>query len=586
MQHISASSLSDLPSRIVYLSEFLGLTSSDTEALNAAKPLVAPLIPTILDAVYEKLLSFDITAQAFVPKNTDYDGEVVTNVQELTMSHPQIALRKDFLKNYLVKLVSTSDLSPSSSFWVYLNNVGIMHTGKPGFKHREKRPELRVEYIHMNALLGYVMDIVISAVIGMDVIDSAMKMIPTQKLMLLLNEWMMLVLLPFQTIHDEDLVNELTDKVKLVKEDCPEDCGEGKEFVAPKIHDGEAERNQILSGGYFPHAFDEESEKKLWESPGRKAIMSPPPDLPKMEYRSLGHSGLQVSAIALGGWLNFTGQVEDDKTYACIKAAYDVGVNFFDCAEEYQGGESERVYWGKAFGENPVNNTGLSRKHIIEGVNQSLERLGLEYVDLLYAHRPDRHTPIEETVRAFNHVIDTGKAFYWGTSEWDADEIASAWRVADRLGLIGPLMEQPLYNMLSRDKVEGEFVHLYKGTGLGLTIFSPLAEGLLTGKYNDEMPEDSRLRHSWSNYREGELEKVRSLKPIAEKLDITQATLALAWILKNEKVSSAITGASRVEHIYDSLKALPAMDLLTPDIMAEIDGVLGNKPPTKPKRFE
>jgi len=175
MQHIEASSLEDLPSRISYLSSFLGLTTSDGEALLAAKPLVAPLVPTILDAVYKKLLSFDITAQAFVPKNTDFKGETVKNVQELTLDHPQIALRKDFLKNYLVRLVSTTDITPTSSFWTYLNNVGIMHTGKPGFKHREKRPDLRVEYIHMSALLGYVVDLVVSAVMDMDVIDTQMK---------------------------------------------------------------------------------------------------------------------------------------------------------------------------------------------------------------------------------------------------------------------------------------------------------------------------------------------------------------------------------------------------------------------------
>jgi len=175
MQHIETTSLEDLPSRIAYLSAFLELTASDGEALLAAKPLVAPLIPTILEAVYTKLLSFDITAQAFVPKNTDYEGEVVKNIQELTLEHPQIALRKDILKNYLVRLVSTTDLSPSSSFWVYLNNVGIMHTGKPGFKHREKRPDLRVEYIHMSVLLGYVVDIVVGAVMDMEVIDIQTK---------------------------------------------------------------------------------------------------------------------------------------------------------------------------------------------------------------------------------------------------------------------------------------------------------------------------------------------------------------------------------------------------------------------------
>jgi len=174
MQHISASSLEDLPSRISYLSSFLELTPSDGEALLAAKPLVAPLVPTILDAVYTKLLSFDITAQALVPRNSDYEGELVKSVQELTLEHPQIAMRKDFLKNYLVKLVSTTDLTPTSPFWTYLNNVGIMHTGLPGFKHRAHKPELRVEYIHMSVLLGYVVDIVIGAVFEMD-IDNLMK---------------------------------------------------------------------------------------------------------------------------------------------------------------------------------------------------------------------------------------------------------------------------------------------------------------------------------------------------------------------------------------------------------------------------
>jgi len=301
-----------------------------------------------------------------------------------------------------------------------------------------------------------------------------------------------------------------------------------------------------------------------------------------------------------------------------MKAAYDVGMNFFDCAEGYAGGESERVmgqaikkfkwkrndivvstkiYWGGANGDNPVNNGGLSRKHIIEGVDASLERLGLSYVDLIYAHRPDRNTPIEETVRAFNHIINSGKAFYWGTSMWDADEIATAWRYADRLGLIGPVMEQPHYNMLVREKVEKEYVHLYEEYGLGLTIFSPLKIGILTGKYNEGIPKDSRLGSSddpfvtMMNKKFGdetwkkELEIVAKLKPVAEKLDITQATLALAWVLKNKNVSSAITGASRVEQVYESVKAFAALDKLTPEVMEEVDGILGNKPEALTRRF-
>jgi len=346
--------------------------------------------------------------------------------------------------------------------------------------------------------------------------------------------------------------------------------------------------------------------------------MSPPEGLPKMEYRFLGRSGLQVSAISLGGWLTYGGHVENENTFACMKAAYDVGINFFDCAEGYAGGESERVMgecikkfgwkrndivvstkinWGSANGDNPVNNVGLSRKHIIEGVDASLERLGLSYVDLIYAHRPDRNTPIEETVRAFNYLINTGKAFYWGTSEWNADEIATAWRYAERLGLIGPVMEQPQYNMLARTKVETEFVHLYEEVGLGLTIFSPLKIGILTGKYNEGIPEDSRLGTSNDNFVEGmkkrfgdedwkkDIEIVARLKPVADKLGITQATLAMAWVLKNPRISSAITGASRPQQVYDSLKALEAVKLLTEEVMGEIDGILGNKPAPMVRRF-
>ncbi|KAG9236412.1 putative voltage-gated K channel beta subunit [Amylocarpus encephaloides] len=347
--------------------------------------------------------------------------------------------------------------------------------------------------------------------------------------------------------------------------------------------------------------------------------MSPPEGLPPMQYRYLGRSGLQVSALALGGWLTYGGHVENENTFACMKAAYDVGINFFDCAETYAGGESEKVmgeaikkfgwkrndivvstkiYWGVANGDNRVNNVGLSRKHIIEGTKLALERLQLDYVDLIYAHRSDRNTPMEEIVRAFNHLIDTGKAFYWGTSEWDADEIASAWRVADRLGLIGPVMEQPNYSMIVRDKVEKEFIHLYESTGLGLTTFSPLGMGILTGKYNDGIPADSRLGAakdgfvtSWreNNVGNAEWEKkiaiVRNLKPIADKLGVSQATLALAWVLRNKNVSSAITGASRPEQIYESLAALGCVEKLTPEVVKEIDEVLGNKPAEMVRRY-
>ncbi|KFY88428.1 hypothetical protein V498_06795 [Pseudogymnoascus sp. VKM F-4517 (FW-2822)] len=349
------------------------------------------------------------------------------------------------------------------------------------------------------------------------------------------------------------------------------------------------------------------------------AATDAPKDLPKMQYRFLGRSGLQVSAISLGGWLTYGGQVEDDKTFACMKAAYDAGINFFDCAEGYAAGESEKsmgaaiakygwsrndlvistkIYWGGAFGSNPVNNVGLSRKHIIEGVNQSLKRLGLEYVDLIYAHRPDRNTPMEETVRAFNHVINSGKALYWGTSEWSASEIATAWRHADRLGLIGPLMEQPGYSMLNRDKVDGEFDHLYEEFGTGLTIFSPLKTGILTGKYNDGIPADSRysrddkdpfILRMTKEFGEGkwesQLETVRKLKPVADKLGITQAQLAYAWVLSNKNVSSAIMGASRPEQVWEAVRSLEMVQLLTPEVLEEIEGILGNKPKVAPRRY-
>ncbi|CZS77955.1 unnamed protein product [Fusarium graminearum] len=337
-----------------------------------------------------------------------------------------------------------------------------------------------------------------------------------------------------------------------------------------------------------------------------------------MEYRFLGRSGLQVSAISLGSWLTYGGHVDKDKAFACMKAAYDCGINFFDCAEGYADGEGERIVgecvckfgwkrndlvistkinWGGSYGELAANNYGLSRKHIIEGLDASLERMGLSYVDLVYAHRPDRKTPIEETVRAFNHVINMGKAFYWGTSQWSADEIATAWRYADKLGLIGPTMEQPEYNMLTRTKVESEFVHLYREVGTGLTVFSPLAMGLLTGKYNDGIPDDSRLGVSDDKFvkltksefgnEEGKkmLDKIARLKPVAESLGTSQAILALAWVLKNKNVSSAITGASRPEQILESVKVFSILPKLTDEIMEEIDNILGNRPTPYTSRF-
>ncbi|KAH7382319.1 NADP-dependent oxidoreductase domain-containing protein [Pyrenochaeta sp. MPI-SDFR-AT-0127] len=350
-----------------------------------------------------------------------------------------------------------------------------------------------------------------------------------------------------------------------------------------------------------------------------------PKDLPEMEYRFVGRSGLQISAISLGGWLTYGGHVGDENTFACLKAAFDAGVNFFDCAEGYSNGESERVMgraikhfgWNrsdivvstKIYGgthnsglpapRNKINNVGLSRKHLIEGTEASLERLQLSYVDILYAHRPDRYTPIEETVRGFNFLIDSGKALYWGTSEWLASEIEEAWAVADRLGLIGPIVEQPGYSLLRREKVDEEFANanLFTRRGLGLTTFSPLAGGLLTGKYVDGVPENSRLKQSDDPYIQSVLksigtdtwnaqqDKIKQLIKIAEGLGTDVATLCMAWVLSNKNVSSAITGASRPEQIYQTIKAVDVYRNLSKETLDQIEKVMRNKPAELTKRF-
>ncbi|KAK2739625.1 hypothetical protein FQN55_009361 [Onygenales sp. PD_40] len=339
-----------------------------------------------------------------------------------------------------------------------------------------------------------------------------------------------------------------------------------------------------------------------------------------MIYRRVGNSGLHVSVISLGGWLTYGGHVDENGTLECMKQAYDLGVNFFDTAESYSGGESEilmgkaikkfgwkrsdivistKLNYGAANGEILINNHGLSRKHIIEGTLASLERLNLDYVDIVYAHRPDRLTPMEETVRAFNYLIDKGLTFYWGTSMWGADEIAEAAGIAKSLGLIGPIVEQPLYNMIDRQKVEGEYQRLNSRFGIGYTVFSPLKGGLLTGKYNDaptEPPKGSRFAESKDKYAlsvmktyggevwTANIKKVEKLKPFADKHGWKLPHLALAWCLKNESVSSVITGASRPEQVVENIESLKLLPKLTPEIMAEIDELLGNKPPVDPAR--
>ena len=319
-----------------------------------------------------------------------------------------------------------------------------------------------------------------------------------------------------------------------------------------------------------------------------------------MEYRRLGKSGLKVSALSLGAWVTYGSQVGEDVAYACMTEAYEAGVNFFDNAEAYASGKAEEVmgnvirragwkrsdlvistklFWG---GKGP-NDLGLSRKRIVEGTDRSLSRLQLEYVDLLFCHRPDPATPIEETVRAMNHVMAQGKVLYWGTSEWSADEIAQAASIAEREHLIGPTMEQPQYHMFHRERVEKEYAHLYDDIGLGLTIWSPLASGLLTGKYDHgpvrgtraELPGMEWLREELvGESARPKIEKVKKLAPIADHLGCTRAQLALAWCLKNSRVSSVITGATRREQVKENLGALGVVPRLNSEVMRDIDRVL------------
>lgn len=329
-----------------------------------------------------------------------------------------------------------------------------------------------------------------------------------------------------------------------------------------------------------------------------------------MEYRYLGSSGLQVSALSLGAWITYGGQVGLDEADECMTTAYEAGVNFFDNAEAYDAGNAELVmgevikrrgwkrsdlvistkfFWG---GRGP-NDLGLSRKHIMEAMEASLRRLKMDYVDLVFCHRPDYHTPIEETVWAMNLLIQQGKAFYWGTSEWSAEEIMDAVCVARREHLIPPQMEQPEYNMLHRERVEKEYVRLYKNIGLGTTIWSPLASGLLTGKYNDGIPNGSRLGlkgYEWLRDMvlgpagHERVEKVKALAPIAEGLGCTSAQLAIAWCLKNPDVSTVITGATSASQVEENLGSLDIVERLDDGVLTRIEGILQNKP-TLPRDF-
>ena len=319
-----------------------------------------------------------------------------------------------------------------------------------------------------------------------------------------------------------------------------------------------------------------------------------------MNYRRLGKAGIKLSELSLGAWVTYGGQVGEDVATECMSAAYEAGVNFFDNAEAYAGGQAEivmgnvikklgwrresivvstKIFWG---GEGP-NDTGLSHKHIIEGVNNALRRLQLDYVDLVFCHRPDPNTPIEETVRAMDIVIKQGKAFYWGTSEWSAAEIMRADAVARQYGLTPPSMEQPQYNMFARERFEKEYAPLYRDLGYGTTIFSPLASGLLTGKYNEGIPTGSRASlegYEWvqRGITPERIEKVKQLQPIASEFGCSLAQLALAWCLKNPNVSTVITGASRRSQVTENMGALDVVPKLTSEVMEHIEGILGNKP--------
>ena len=318
-----------------------------------------------------------------------------------------------------------------------------------------------------------------------------------------------------------------------------------------------------------------------------------------MTYRRLGRSGLKVSVLSFGSWVTFGEQVDTNLARDCMAAAREAGVNFFDNAEAYAGGRSEemmgaairelgwerwsyvvstKLYWGIRDDVN-MRNT-LNRKYLLQAIDGSLDRLGLDFVDLLYCHRTDPDTPLEETVRAMSDIVSSGKALYWGTSEWPAADIRGAWEIAERYGLHKPVVEQPQYNLFERRKVEHNYARLYGDIGLGLTTWSPLASGLLTGKYADGVPDGSRaalpgygwLRDALTD--QGRNEKVKRLAAVAERLGGSPAQLAIAWCASNPNVSSVITGASTVRQVHENMAALEVLERLTPDVLAEIEEIV------------
>jgi voltage-dependent potassium channel beta subunit len=325
-----------------------------------------------------------------------------------------------------------------------------------------------------------------------------------------------------------------------------------------------------------------------------------------MEYRKLGKSGLQISAVSLGSWLTFGKQIENNIAEKLMDIAYNEGVNFFDNAEIYANGQSEivmgkilkkkkwerssylvssKVYFGYRGAKSLPNQRGLSRKHIMEGCHESLKRLQLDYIDLFFCHRPDKNTPIEETVWAMNDLIRQGKILYWGTSEWSGTEIMEAILVAQKYNLIAPIMEQPEYNMFNREKMEKEFLHLFNYHGIGTTIWSPLASGILSGKYSvKNPPKNTRLEMNGMEWlktkilQKDKLAKAEKLIILAKKLNVSMPNMCIGWVLKNKHVSTAILGASKTEQLKETLSAINAQSIFTKEVINEIEKILDNKP--------
>jgi voltage-dependent potassium channel beta subunit len=324
-----------------------------------------------------------------------------------------------------------------------------------------------------------------------------------------------------------------------------------------------------------------------------------------MEYRRMGKTGLQLSVLSFGSWVTFHKQIEDTSADELMGLAYDNGINFFDNAEVYALGESEKMMgrvlkkkgWDRTsyvvsskafFGwrgkENKPNQTGLSRKHLTEACHEALQRLQMDYLDLYFCHRPDKDVPVEEVVWTMNTLIQQGKILYWGTSEWTGVEIMEAHRVAHQYNLIGPAMEQPQYNLFEREKLEKDYLQVFKNVGLGTTIWSPLASGLLTGKYNNGIPADSRLGlegFDWLKDRwmaEEKINKVKQLGSLADKIGVSLAALSIGWCIKNPNVTTAILGATRKEQLLGNLKALDAVEKLIPEVMNGIESIMKTKP--------